>query len=210
MGLHNNCCDIYNTNLTKNDLCNVEHYKGKEPFGDYNALGELQGYFWYYGETINLNFSLDGAITVENDAIVYVGYGEEPTSMTVGYQGQRAYNVVDLKSWTCAVAYPDTDTYTWVQDQEFTYPLNGGRTIYVTPSDYLQGKKMKVNIYNFRRELFYSRIMDAKERFSINIDQETSKMFTKGTYYLTLQVFDDSALLYLQVIKDKECTLTVR
>lgn len=65
MSIYGNCDNIYNTNLTNNDLCNVPHYKGKEPYGDYNALGELQGYFWYYGETIRLKFDIEGEITID-------------------------------------------------------------------------------------------------------------------------------------------------
>ena len=32
-----------------------------------NQLGELIGYFWYYGDSITLEFDIDGTITLENN-----------------------------------------------------------------------------------------------------------------------------------------------
>lgn len=202
------CNDMYTTNFTRNDLCNVDHYKGKQPFGDYNALGELQGYFWHQGDTINLSFNIDGEVRVENDAIIYTAIGDAPSTDTVGRIGQKAYNVIDQKSWECTAI--DGDSYTWTQDSEFTYPEDGARSVYVTASEYLKGKQAKVTLYNFRYEKEYAWILDASPIININIDKELSDKFIKGTYYLTLQIFDDNSLLYIDVIKDKECVITVR
>lgn len=208
MSLYNGCQDIYDTNLTANDLLNVQHCTGISPYGDYNALGQLQGYYWHYGDTVNLTFHLDGEISVESDAILYTGYGEEPTEQTVGTIGQRAYNVLDLVSWTCDAIIDGK--YIWNRDSEFIYPEDSARKVYMTASDFLHGKQASVTIYNFRYEPFYSKIVEAKDTITISIDKETSKMFTKGTYYLTLQIFDDSSLLYIPVIKGKDCAITVR
>ena len=155
MGVYNTCGDIYNTDLTMNDLCNVPHYKGKEPYGNYNALGQLEGYFWYYGETIRLNFSIDGEVTTDSkDAL--------------------------------------------------------GNSIYVSASDYLQGKVAQVKIYNFRYEELYVKTLPASENVVIELDAETSSKFIKGTYYLTLYIIGDDSMTYIPLIKDKDCVITVR
>lgn len=208
MGAYNNCGNIYDEDITTNELCNVNHYRGEQPYGDYNALGELDGYYWNYGDTINLSFHIDGELTVESDAIIYSAIGEEPTEETVGEIDQRAYNVVDLKSWTCVSI--DDGKYTWEKDEEFTYPLDGGKTLYVTAREFLNGKSAKITIYNFRYEKVFETTLDAAPIISYSIDKETSEIFGRGTYYLTLQVFDKASLLYISVIKDKECTITVR
>lgn len=33
-----------------------------KPYELYNAKNELEGYYWYYGNTINLDFSIDGEV----------------------------------------------------------------------------------------------------------------------------------------------------
>lgn len=155
MGVYNNCGNIYDTDLTRDDICNVPHYKGMEPYGDYNALGELTGYFWYYGETINLNFSIEGEITTDE---------------------------VDGE----------------------------GNPIYVPIPEYLEGKQAQIKIYNFRYEEIFTKTLPAKENVVLNIDEETSKKFIKGTYYLTLYINSDESLVYIPLIKDKDCVITVR
>lgn len=35
----------------------------EKPYEQYNANGELVGYYWYYGDTINLQFDIDGEVT---------------------------------------------------------------------------------------------------------------------------------------------------
>ena len=202
------CNNMYKTDFTENELCNVSHYKGKQPFGDYNALGQLQGYYWHYGDTVNLSFNIDGEVRVENDAIIYTAIGDAPTTETVGRIGQKAYNVIDEKSWECTAIVDES--YTWTQDSVFTYPTDGAKSVYVTAAEYLKGKKVSVTLYNFRYEKEYTWFLDASPIININIDKELSEKFIRGTYCLTLQVFDNLSLLYIDVIKDKECVITVR
>lgn len=35
-----------------------------KPYEEYNAEGKLVGYYWYYGDTINLEFNVDGEVTI--------------------------------------------------------------------------------------------------------------------------------------------------
>lgn len=39
-----------------------------KPFEEYDAFGNLIGYWWYYGDTKNLEFNISGEIVVENES----------------------------------------------------------------------------------------------------------------------------------------------
>lgn len=41
--------------------------KPKLPYEEYNATGELIGYWWYYGDTLNLEFNIEGELVVEGN-----------------------------------------------------------------------------------------------------------------------------------------------
>jgi hypothetical protein len=75
----------------------LDPIQASKPYEEYDAKGELIGYFWRYGETLNLEFNIDGEITVEDDAIVLTSAGTTPDNAT-GKILQRAYNVIDKKN----------------------------------------------------------------------------------------------------------------
>lgn len=41
--------------------------KPKMPFESYNAKGELDGYWWYQGDTMTLEFNITGEVVIEGD-----------------------------------------------------------------------------------------------------------------------------------------------
>lgn len=41
----------------------LEPLKLRMPYEELNAKGELVGYYWYYGDTINLEFTIEGEVT---------------------------------------------------------------------------------------------------------------------------------------------------
>lgn len=47
-------------------LCPVENSK---PYELYDAKGELEGYFWYYGDSINLDFSITGEVVLDDGSM---------------------------------------------------------------------------------------------------------------------------------------------
>lgn len=55
--------NIYNTNISSSQVCNMK--TGKMPYETYNSKGILTGCYWYYGDTIELNFIIDGEVTAE-------------------------------------------------------------------------------------------------------------------------------------------------
>ena len=84
----------------KQNVSKLDPQSASKPYEEYNTKGDLCGYFWREGETLNLEFNLDGEITVESDAMILTVSGQEPAG---GDVGQRAYNIIDLISWTCVV-----------------------------------------------------------------------------------------------------------
>ena len=95
----------------------------RKPFEEYNAEGKLIGYYWYYGNTVSLQFNITGEIIVESDDIIYSAIGQHPTEDTAGPIGCKAYNVIDLKSWTLMSV--SEQQYNWEEDEEFTCPNSG-------------------------------------------------------------------------------------
>ena len=42
-----------------------------KPYEEYDVSGNLIGYWWYYGNTINLEFNIEGEVTYEgNDSYI--------------------------------------------------------------------------------------------------------------------------------------------
>lgn len=199
----NNLINTYPHNISNSKLNPVDASK---PYEEYNAKGELSGYFWRYGETLNLEFQLDGEITIESDAILLKSAGQTPTEKTIGKIGQRVYNIIDLRSWTC-IAITD-ENYTWQEDKEFTYPLNSDKSVYVSAEDYLSDKQVEVTIYNFRMEPVVQKIYSGSSTIVFHIDNKLSKLLQKGIYYCKVTVFNSDVS---QVVFDTtDCNLIVK
>lgn len=192
----------------------------KFPYEEYDAEGKLIGYFWNYGDTVTLQFNIDGFITVEDNAIIYTEPTQEPTKYTPGEIDQRIYNIIDLKSWTCTAienahnynTNEDILIYIWTQDAEFTYPiqLHSRRNIYLSASEYLKNKTAQVRLYNFRMEQIYVDTFKAVNPIVMTIDKELSDKMVKGVYYCSLTIYDENDRLVATLFNDKDCVLTVK
>lgn len=182
----------------------LDPIKASKPYEEYDVKGNLIGYFWRYGESLNLEFNIDGEITVEDDAILLTAVGETPSSQ-YGKVGLRAYNVVDKRSWTCTSATEGSSV--WTEDEEFTFS-DCGKSVYVTASDYLAGKQVEFKIYNFRMETVYSQIFEGSTQVIVPITPELSQTLVKGIYYCSLTVFNDS--INLPIFSAKDCVLMVK
>ena len=178
-----------------------------KPFEEYNTKGELTGYFWRQGETLNLEFNIDGEITLESDAIVFKTRGRVPEESTIGYVGQKLYNIIDQTSFEC-VAVTSKGKYIWEQDAEFTYPLNGDRSVYITAEDYLRDKTVKVTLYNFRMEPICERTYPATPTVVFTIDKELSNSLPRGIYYCSVAVMNDEVCY--TIFDSNDCNLLVK
>lgn len=176
------------------------------PYELYNAKNELEGYTWNYGESITLDFTIDGAFTINSDDTIYYKPGEAPTNRTEGRLGHKIYNIIDFKSWEC-VAY-STDGYLWEEDPEFTYPLHGDKEVYVDAKDYLRDKSIIFKLYNFRREEIHQEAQIGGTSFYVHIDKELSKKLVKGIYYCSLEVVGENTREF--IFDASDCKLLVR
>lgn len=177
----NNLIKAYPTKCVPTKLDPIEASK---PYEDYNAKGDLCGYFWHYGESVNLDFNLDGEITVESDAIILTIAGQDPSNIE-GKINQKAYNIIDLKSWT----YNNTADG-WKEDLEFTYPQDSDRSVYMDASTFLSDKSVKVTFYDFRHAIIHEQTFEGKSNVVVTITPELSQKFKKGIYYCTVEVFN--------------------
>lgn len=178
-----------------------------KPFEEYDAGGNLIGYSWHQGESVNLEFNIDGEIVVENDAIIYRTSGAYPTSHTVGTIGQKAYNVIDLISWKCT-SISLNGIYGWEQEEKFTYSESTGNSIYVDAASYLKNKYVVFNLYNFRYEPILTYKFEGESKIIVYISPEVSSKLVKGIYYCSLTVFNDE--VNMKIFDTKDCSLVVK
>ena len=198
-----------NLQYTPNNMYQPLPYgKYKKPYEEYNEKNELVGYYWYYGDIINLQFNITGEITVDNDDIIYTVTGEAPAIDTIGEINQKAFNIIDLISWTCTAI--NDNKYTWTQDEQFTYNPASNKPVYFTAADFLSGKNIKIDIYNFRYENIFTANMPASNNVTLTIGEELSKQMVKGIYYLTMTAYSDDLQVYIPILRDKDCILTVK
>lgn len=182
----------------------LDPVQASKPYEEYDSKGNLIGYFWHYGETLNLEFNIDGEITVEDGALILTSKGSIPSPLD-GALMQRAYNTADKRSWTCTDIVDNT--FVWTEDAEFTYD-ESGKSVYVTAADYMKDKQVDVTLYNFRMEPIHSETFDGNTKIIFPITTELSKKLVKGIYYCSLTVFNDS--VNLPIFSSADCTLLVK
>lgn len=151
-----------------------------------------KNYKWNYGETFNIDYTVNTDITIMNDDIIFRNKGEEPTQSLIGELNQRIYNVVDIKEWICKEIIDD-NIYNWELQKTFIVPANGDKSETLTP-DY-SDKIITINFYDYRRELFYTEeLVNNDNIFTFEMTSEKSKDFIKGVYYLEIKA--DDTILY--------------
>ena len=68
MGLFDKFDNIYNTNISASQVCNMK--VGNIPYELYGENGRLRGYFWHYGDTVELHFLIDGGVDTDEGTYV--------------------------------------------------------------------------------------------------------------------------------------------
>lgn len=161
----------------------------------YNIKGNFIGYEWNYGDTFELKLTIAETIHVATNSIIYHLTTQCPSTSTVGRPGQQAYNVADVKSWTC-VGHSD-GLYIWVEDDVVTYLEEGDTELTLLPD--MKGRTLQLDVYNFRWELFHSFSSVGTPELVCLMDNVTSEKFKPGVYYTTLKVLDGESTM----LKDK-------
>lgn len=210
---YQNLSDYYVPNNLSKYICTPTSYTSKldpteasKPYELYDAKGNLEGYYWYKGDQVVLDFSIDGEITVECNALIFTTPGEEPNLHTEARLGQMAYNVIDFKSWKCVAYFKDM--YVWELQPEFVYPLGGDKSVFIDASDYMKDKVLTFTIYNFRLEPIYNKNFEGTSSFKMYINKELSDSLNKGIYYCSLEVSGKDS--HQMVFAPEDCKLLVK
>ena len=152
----------------------------------YNVKGTFLGYKWNHGEYFDFNISVNSIIKINSMSLIFEKSGEIPDNNTVGeFEGQKAYNIVDAKSWT--FVGKTECIYMWVEDDELIYDINGDKCIEINTD--MTNKYILLNIFNFRWESIYEQESKIGESsITINVNEEISKKLTPGIYYCTVKI----------------------
>ena len=208
--------DNINKLYQPNNMSNMTKAKciTKLPYEEYNTKGELIGYYWYYGDTVNLEFDIYGELTVMANSIIYKASGEEPTTTTIGTIGQQAYNIIDYKSWTCTSI--ENNKYTWTLNDKYLSDESidieeSPQNIYITAKDFLADKQLILTFYNFRGENIYQQMFNGVSPLTVAIDEKTSKeVFQKGIYYISLIATNKNNTINITIIDQPDYIINVK
>lgn len=68
-----------------------------------------------------------------------------------------------------------------------------------------------MNLYNFRREIIYTQVVEAESsKVIFPIDQELSNRLIRGVYYCSLNVSDKDSGFDQTVLQMEDCVLNVK
>lgn len=206
-------------NLSKNYIPSNMNFKknqaqtatSNKPYEEVNDLGELVGYFWYEGDTVDIALDLYGELTVDCNTIVLTASGQTPDSSTIGTPGiTYCYNSADDLWWICsAIESSDQGTiYQWdtCEEPESSSP-DKKKNVYVTLYDWLKTKQIKVTLSNFRWEEIDTQLFDGNTSITYQIDEELAKKITKGTYHLSVIVLNTETTRTVYQNPDIVCTV---
>lgn len=102
----NNSYTAYN--ITPRKISTLTQRYFHSPIVGYDEFGNIKAFMWDPEDQFNLNLNLGVKIKVFDDSIIYSNSGQKPDSSVQGVKGQRAYNIVDCKSWLCKGTLSDT------------------------------------------------------------------------------------------------------
>lgn len=180
-----------NNSYTAYNLTTPTKIKGiktnfKTPLYIKDVKGNNDKFYWVEGEQFDLQIQAIQNICIPPESIIF--YNEEkPTCNTVGYIGQKCYNLSTYTSWTCTEV--DCNDYTWVQDCELEHISVGGEVVNIIPSMY--GKTLKVLISNFRHEVIYDYEVEDDSLLSIRVGEETPDL-RQGQYFIDVYIIDSN------------------
>lgn len=193
--------DNSSTPINVND---VTFYDNNLPRKAYDIKKRFIGFSWNYGDTFTLQLDINDDIKVYESTIIYSNSGERPEGTTEGsYVGQKAINITDQLSWTYI---GEANSYqVWMLDKEFCYPTYGDISVELDTN--MEGKKIIVDIFNFRWEPFHRFENENSNTINCIFDMDTSNKFKDGIYYATVKLADDSKSItkkkYMLIVGDK-------
>lgn len=152
-----------NTHCKPNFKPNNLPSRPNKPFESYDENGNVVGYWWYEGDTVTLDFSIGGEVTIDQEIIEVIN-GETITK-----------NI----------------------------------PVYVPINDFIKDKTITFNMYNFRGEVVLTQDFEGSTKVLFEIDQEMASILTKGTYTISLLLWNGES--FNKTIYSKEdCIITIK
>ncbi len=171
----------------------------KQPYCEYNAEGNLVGYWWAYGNTVNLEFDLSGEVTVENDNYIDVREFIKDKQIKINVYNFR-HEIIDT------MLFDGKDYQSFVKVDNITNQSIGLFYIYDEDTDTYSGVQLPEG-YEAGTQYYISNPEDVEIVYPIDADKSAS-MFEKGTYYCSLSIIGKG--LNETVFFEENCTLMVR
>ena len=88
-------------NITPPVILNTASRYIQSPIILFDKFHNIKAFVWDPEDEFSLNIGVGLKLPVLENSIIYEASGLHPTSSTQGIKGQRAYNIVDLRSWIC-------------------------------------------------------------------------------------------------------------
>lgn len=117
----------------------LKPYKPNIPFEDYNAHGELIGYWWYEGDQLNLEFNIEGEVVI-GDSEEYVTAEDFVKDKTITL---KIYNF--RREELIHIDYEGATTITFEIDDKITKIFKKG--VYYCSLDLWNGNSFNRTIY---------------------------------------------------------------
>lgn len=156
----------------------------------YDIKNRFIGYACTAGDTFVLSITVNTTISIDEDSIIYTQKGEYPTeTTTASHIGQRAYNIVDCKSW---VYFGKINSlYVWAEDDSLTYPSDGN--VKITLNRDMSNKNLQLDIFNFRWEHIHSFVVNNTPDIDLVLDKELSDKLPASVYYCVIKITDEDS-----------------
>lgn len=151
------------TNKPEQRPCSCVSNRPNKPFESYNEKGDVIGYWWYEGDTIALEFTIDGEIIIDQKVVENIN-------------GEDVIRIVPT---------------------------------YIPVEDFIKNKVLTFTMYNFRGEPIITKDFESSLDVAFNIDGEYTKLLTKGSYTVSLTLWDGET--FNKTIYSKEdCVITIK
>ena len=144
------------------------------------------------GNTDVVNIPIYSSIKIRWFDIIFTKNGQVPSTDTKGFVGSCLYNIYNLRKWECKNIKEENGSivYKW-EEQVFSYNEKDNVVIHLL-DNYYEDKNILINIYDFRYELLYNCILEAKKEIQFDITEEISSTYfnKRGNYYCEVILLD--------------------
>lgn len=148
-----------------------------------------KSFWWRQGDQFVFTYTPSFEIRVEKDAIIL--YGQDIDESIVGIKGQRAYDIINLISYTCTAGYDGK--LNWTRDNIFTVPKIGEQIITLQNIDWTIFS-VNFSIWNWKKDTIYTTELNGSYPLTIVIDDELVELLKYGSYnfvFTLTAVIDD-------------------